>query len=145
MAKMRDLSLDVAHSISMSNSNTKNTSIYIANSGEHIENRSSISIQGKKLDRECVLLWSDVLQEKIIVALRVDSDLIDFATERYPGVVLYYPPEIDVLEAQVAQETMDDGSADQFLRDVHRMKKQMNGWIVPPQKRGGRPKVVKGL
>jgi len=134
MARMYDL---LHKDINIKNS--KNPYIYRGKPPIREENGSSVPTE-RELRSKVAIMFSETLREQVIIALEVDENLVGFASEAFPGLVLYFPPEIEALGALYAQDCKENDLA---IRDIHRIKKSMNGWIVPPRKRGGQPRVVK--
>jgi len=92
-------------------------------------------------EERLVLIESALLEgERIVLALEVNEELVNISEARYPGLVLYFPPEIDALDAAADD---DDGNRDKFIFDTHKIKQAMGGWIVPSRKKDKRIEVQK--
>ena len=77
---------------------------------------------GKIQEVEYLLIESKVLDgEKILLAF--EKKCLKKLREKFPGIVIYFPPEIDELYKH-------KGDIDS-IRKIHLAKKEFNGWIVP--------------
>lgn len=73
-------------------------------------------IESKVLDGEIVVF---ALEKKLLKKLRAE----------FPGLVIYFPPEID--------EIYKYRDNKEFIKKVHLVKKKFRGWIVPSANRKG--------
>ena len=76
---------------------------------------------------ECAVLESRVLNgEKILLVF--EKKFLQKLQRQFPGVVIYFPPEINEL-----YKHKDDKD---FVKLVHFAKKEFEGWIVPEDNKG---------
>ena len=79
-------------------------------------------------NRDYYLVESKLLHGEVIILCKVKSAL-RYLREKYPGTVIYFPPEIFELE-----RVKNDQDA---IRKIHLVKKKFHGWIIPnPNYRG---------
>ena len=78
--------------------------------GEPIQNKDYYLVESKLLDGEVIILC------KIKSALK-------YLRKEYPGIVIYFPPEIEEL-----YRLKEDEDA---IKKIHLIKKKFGGWIVP--------------
>jgi hypothetical protein len=79
------------------------------------------------------VLESEVLGGEHIVVIPLKKDGHDAAKALY-GLTRYYGAEIEelcVVEAAGALAGRPRGEVDDFLREVHRLKKELGAWVVP--------------
>ena len=69
-----------------------------------------------------LLLESKVLDGEMII-LAFNKKLLKELREKYPGIVIYFPPEIEEL-----WEHRDDP---EFIRKTHLVKKHFGVWVIP--------------
>ncbi len=77
---------------------------------------------------EYVLIESNLLDgEKILLAFEKKS--LKKLKRQFPDIVIYFPPEINEL-----YQHKDDK---EFIKKIHLVKKEFNGWIVPSKNSKG--------
>ena len=69
-----------------------------------------------------LLLESKVLDGEMII-LAFNKKLLKELRARYPGIVIYFPPEIEEL-----YQHRDDP---EFIRKAHLVKKHFKAWVIP--------------
>lgn len=69
-----------------------------------------------------LLLKSKVLDGKMII-LAFQKKLLKELRAKYPGIVIYFPPEIEEL-----YQHKDDP---EFIRKAHLVKKKFGVWVIP--------------
>lgn len=72
-----------------------------------------------------LVLESRLLDGEQILVVFEKKHLKD-ARKAHPGKVIYFPPEIEELGRH-----KDAPDYPEFLKSIHRVKKQFGGWIVP--------------
>jgi len=68
----------------------------------------------------CVVVKSQLLGEEII--LLKDKTYLNQIREEFPGIVIYFPPEIEEI-FKIKDKNR--------IKQLHQLKKSFSGWIVP--------------